>query len=174
MRNFALIFTAASLSFLTACASQHVNAERTEAVLPLNHAWVDGLRVEYITTDISDAPMAKMAGVNYVPRLADAIPHGGSKSILERVYKFPGGEQISIFQSAPKPTGAANSDQNYSPLWRLVLVHWIHQEKVHELKSEAELQAAEDSGDVSLQTTAIVVNCPVIRGADQQTLKGVR
>jgi hypothetical protein len=174
MRIFAIIFATISLSFLNACASQHLNVERTEAILPLSQAWVDGYRVEYVTTDISDALMAQMAGVNYVPRLADAITHSGSKSILERVYKFPRSEQISIFQSGPKPTGAANLDRNYSPLWRLVLVQWTRPEKVHELKSEVELQAAEDLGDVSLQVTEIVVNCPIIRGGDKQALKDVR
>ena len=166
------MLTTASLSFLVACAGPHIASETT--ALPLNRAWFDGHKVEYITTDISDASMAQMVGVNFVPRLADAITHGSSNSILERVYKFPGGEQISIFQSAPSPTGAGNLDRNYSPLWRLVMVRWLYTEKVRELKSEAELLAAEDLGEVSLQVTDIVANCPVTRGFDGQILKGGR
>jgi len=55
-------------------------------------------------TDISDAGMAREAGANFVPRLALAIPAPGRPSLVERVYKFPGKEQISVFQSAPLPT----------------------------------------------------------------------
>ncbi|MBY0571982.1 MAG: hypothetical protein K2P61_11895 [Burkholderiaceae bacterium] len=178
MRNcstiLATIFVTASCICLTACVSSYVPTERTEVILPLNRAWVDARKVEYVTTDISDVEMAKMAGVNYVPRLADAVPRNGAKSLLERVYKFPGGEQISIFQSTPLPTGAANADINYSPLWRIVLVRWLKRDKLRELTSEADVHAAEDAGEVSLQVTDIVANCPVVRGTDGQSLKGAR
>ena len=173
MRFFISSITIILISLLTACASTHFEAGRNETVVPLHHAWVDGQKVEYITTDISDAQMANAAGVNYVARLKNAITESGPNSVLERVYKFPNGEQISIFQSAPKPTGGANANQEYSPLWRLVLVEWAKPEKAHELKSEAELLSAEDAGDVAVQVTKIVVNCPIIRGSDGKALKGV-
>lgn len=169
-----MILSSVSLSLLTACAGQYVDIGRTETVLPLNRAWVDGQKVDYVTTDISDAAMAQMIGVNFVPRLAEAITFGSARSILARVYKFTAGEQISIFQSAPNPTGAANSDRSYSPLWRLVQVRWLKQDKIRELNSEEALLAAEEAGELALQVTDIVVNCPVTRGADGQTLKGGR
>lgn len=161
-------------SVLSACASSTFDVGRTETVLPLNRAWIDGKKVEYVTTDISDSAMAKTAGVNYVPRLRDAIPKDNSRSILERVYKFPNAEQISIFQSAPSPIGGDNADQNYSPLWRLVLAKWVKTERVRELKSEAELLSAEDKGEISLTVTDIVVNCPVTKYTDGKSLHGVR
>lgn len=158
------------LVLLSGCASQV--ATRTETVLPLNRAWVDGRLVEYITTDISDQGMASMAGVNYVPRLRDAI--GAPRSVLERVYKFPGGEQISIFQSAPSPVGPNNADRAYSPLWRLVMVKWRPPHTPRELKSEEALLAAEEAGQVSLEVTDIVANCPVTRTPGGEGLKGSR
>ncbi|WP_213031335.1 DUF7482 domain-containing protein, partial [Acinetobacter baumannii] len=85
-------------------------------------AWVQGHQVEYITTDISDAAMARSEGVNHAPRLARAVGVPGRPSATERVYKFVNGEQIGIFQSAPLPAGAATAGQSYSPLWRMVLV----------------------------------------------------
>jgi hypothetical protein len=127
---------------------------------------VNGGQVEYVSTDVSDAAMAKIAGINFVPRLAAAIAEGSNASLVERVYKFPKGEQISIFQSAPLPTGAANVDRDYSPLWRIVLVRWIKPDRVRELKSEEELLSAQDKEEVSLEITKIVANCPVIRGVD--------
>lgn len=160
--------------FLSACANQGQIPERSETVLPLHKAWFDGRTVEYVTTDISDAGMARMLGVNYVPRLRDAIRGPGQGSLVERVYKFAGDEQITIFQSAPTPAGAANQDQNYSPLWRVVLVRWLPGKSVRVLTSEEAVLTAQDKGEVALEETQIVINCPVIRGANGQPLQGVR
>jgi hypothetical protein len=158
------------LLLVAGCAN--VSAVRTETVLPLSRAWVDGRQVEYITTDISDAPMAQAMGVNFVPRLRNAI--GAPNSVLERVYKFSAGEQISIFQSAPRPVGANNTDRAYSPLWRLVLVAWRTPDQRRELKSEEELLAAQEAGHVTLELTDIVVNCPVTKTVGAEGLAGVR
>lgn len=141
--------------------------------LPREQAWVDGRRVEYVTTDISDAAMAAQAGINHVPRLAGAVG-SGSTSLTERVYKFADGAQISIFASGPAAVGAARPDPNYSPLWRLVLVRWKPGKTPRELRSEEALLDAQASGDVELDVTAIVVNCPVTRGVDGTALRGVR
>ena len=159
---------------LAACATHSFDAGKTEVVLRLQHAWVDGQLVEYVSTDISDPDAAKLNGLNYVPRLALAIPSDGRKSLVERVYKFPKGEQISIFPSAPTPAGGANVDVNYSPLWRLVMVSWLKPEHIRELKSEEELLTAQDRGEVSLRITNIVANCPVVRSADGTRLLGSR
>ncbi|TAF83294.1 MAG: hypothetical protein EAZ54_04975 [Curvibacter sp.] len=165
--RYALFLTALLVS---GCA--HHTGHRTETVLPVSRAWVDGRQVEYVTTDISDAAMAKAMGVNYVPRLRQAI--GAPQSVLERVYKFSADEQISIFQSAPRPVGALNTDSAYSPLWRLVMVTWRAPHAARVLKSEEELLAAEDAGQVQLELTDIVVNCPVTKAVGGEGLTGVR
>lgn len=167
-----LTIAIASVVLLIGCAGPRFDAGRTETVLPLHRAWVDGRQVEYITTDISDGAMAEAAGVNHVPRLRDAI--AARPSVLERVYKFSQGEQISIFQSAPRPVGAANTDRSYSPLWRLVLVTRTTPHPGPELTSEEELLAAEEKGLVSLKVTDIVINCPVTRAVGGGGLTGVR
>lgn len=163
-----------ALPLLAACASPIFDVGRTETVLPLSRAWVDGRVVEYVTTDISDLAMATMMGANYVPRLADAVGASRGRSLLERVYKFPKEEQISVFQSAPSPVGAENRDQSYSPLWRVVFVQWAKTALVRELKSEEELLAAEEKKELALEVTEIVVNCPVTRQTGGQSLRGVR
>ncbi len=84
---FALMLTAA---LLAGCAGQGFDVNRAETVLPLKRAWVDGRTVDYITTDVSDAVMARAEGANYAPRLAGAVGITGKASILERVYMFPG------------------------------------------------------------------------------------
>lgn len=159
---------------LTGCASPLFDVGRTETVLPLNRAWVDGRIVEYVTTDISDLAMARMMGANHVPALASAVRSPPGQSLVERVYKFANAEQISIFASAPSPVGAENQDRSYSPLWRVVLVHWTNPTLKRELKSEEDVLAAEEKKELSLEVTGIVVNCPVTRNAGGQALKGVR
>jgi hypothetical protein len=162
------------LSLLTACASPVFDVGRTETVLPVSRAWVDGKTVEYITTDISDLPMATMMGANHVPGLAAALKSAPGQAFVERVYKFPDGEQISIFPSAPHPAGPDNKDRSYSPLWRVVHVRWLDPAFRREIKSEEELLAAEEKKQVSFEVTDIVVNCPVTRSASGQALGGVR
>jgi len=168
----AVLAWGAAALLLSACSS--FDAGRTETVLRLQHAWVDGRQVAYISTDISDAGAARQNGVNHVPRLADALPADGRPSLVERVYKFPQGEQISVFPSAPRPAGGANADTGYSPLWRLVMVTWLRPERAHELKSEEDVLAAQERGDVALRVTNIVANCPIIQAADGSRLTGSR
>jgi len=156
-----------ALTLLGACSTPQ------GITLPREQAWVDGRRVEYVTTDISDAAMAAQAGINHVPRLAGAVGTG-SASLTERVYKFADGAQISIFASGPAPVGAARPDPNYSPLWRLVMVRWKAGKPPRELRSEEALLDAQGKGEVELDVTGIVVNCPITRGVDGTALRGVR
>jgi hypothetical protein len=135
---------------------------------------VDGRRVEYVTTDISDPAMAQALGVNLVPRLAQALPAPGRPSLVERVYKFTDDSQITVFQSAPSPTGLTHADSPYSPLWRMVLVRWNKPAMARELKSEEQVLSASDAQELSLQITDIVVNCPITRSVDGQAIRGVQ
>jgi len=157
---------------LSACST--FDAGGSETVLRMQHAWVDGQKVAYVSTDVSDAAAARQNGVNHVPRLADALAGAGRASLVERVYKFPKGEQISIFPSAPRPAGGANTDTGYSPLWRLVMVTWVRPDRVRELRSEEELLAAQDRGELALRVTDIVANCPIVQAVDGSRLTGSR
>ena len=151
---------------LGACTVLPGTAPRPVVSLPLNFAWFEGRKVEYITTDISDPAMARALGVNWVPRLAQAIPEPGRPSVLERVYKFADDSQITVFQSAPAPTGPGNADKSYSPLWRMVLLRWQRPGQARELKSEEQVLSAVEAGDVTMEITGIVVNCPITRSVD--------
>ena len=65
------------------------------AALPLQQAWFEGQRVQYISTDVNDAAMAQALGINHAPRLGDALPEEprrpGQRSALERVVRDTGG-----------------------------------------------------------------------------------
>ena len=162
-----------ALSLVLAACAQAPQQRADEVVLPRQQAWVDGRRVDYVTTDISDAAMAARLGVNHAPRLRDAIGSGRA-SVTERVYKFADGRQISIFPSGPAALGAARPDPNYSPLWRLVLVTWKPGAAVRELRLEEAVLAAADAGELLLSVTDIVVNCPITRPAEGPALRGAR
>ncbi len=160
------------LLVLAACA-----APATHVGLPLQQAWFEGLKVDYVTTDISDAAMASAMGVNHVPALAQAlapVAPGRPRTPVERVYKFANGEQLSIFPSVPRPVGGANADASYSPLWALVEVRWKAGATPRLLSSEEALLAAEQAGQVELRHTGIVVNCPVVRTPGGGALSGLR
>jgi len=146
--------------------------------LPVQQAWFEGRRVDYISTDVSDAAMASMMGINHVPQLAAAAAPAGSlpgtRNATDRVYKFSKDEQIAIFASAPLPAGADNTSRAYSPLWVVVMVDWVAGRTPRGLVSEEAVLAAEEKGDVKLTRTSIVINCPVVRSADGRGLRGVR
>lgn len=144
--------------------------------LPLQQAWFEGRLVGYVSTDASDAEMARSMGLNHVPQLAAAAaPPGsppGTRSAIDLVYKFPGGEQFNVFPSAPRPAGADNTNRSYSPLWLVVLVQWQPGHAVQTLRSEEAVLAAAERGAVRLTRTTVVVNCPVVIDAEGRALPG--
>jgi hypothetical protein len=134
--------------------------------MPVSLGWYNGERVYYITTDITDPPMARGAGVNLALRMRDAIPSypkpPEQKDVLERVYKFPNGEQDAVFASIPNPVGPLSSDAHYSPLWILYTVRGVAGRNSDLLSSEEAILAAQDAGNVTVTRTAIVINCPIV------------
>jgi hypothetical protein len=148
--------------------------------LPLRKAWFEGRIVHYVTTDISDAAMAREAGVNHVPLLADALlPEGAARAFpgwrapVDRVYKFMNGEQDTVFPSAPRPVGADNIDRGYSPLWQLYELRWRPGATARLLTSEEAVLAAQERGELEITPTRIIINCPVVSDAQGGALRGV-
>ena len=156
-----LIFSVFSLS---ACSSLDKNPEYSA---PLLSAWYNGKMVHYITTDVSDRDMAREMGANYAPRLRDAIPDypkpPRQKTVIERVYGFPDGEQPNnVFGSAPSPVGYHSTDEQYSPVWHMYWVRWTVPGDASVLTSEEAILDAEERGLITLERTDIVVNCPIV------------
>lgn len=134
--------------------------------LPASAGWYADRRLLYITTEITDLAMAERAGYTYAPRLRDAVPvypkPPDVRTVLERVYKFPGGEQDAVFASAPTPPGPASRDASYSPLWIAYLVRWKDGVARRTLTSEDAVLAAEESHEITVERTTIVINCPIV------------
>lgn len=138
-----------------------------QVTLPLLTGWYEDKPVHYITTDVSDREIAKKYKANFAPRLSDAIPNypkpPQQKTILERVYVFPKGEQAgNVFASIPQPLGFASEDRAYSPIWIMFTVDWLLPENVYELRSEESILDAEEKGLVKITRTDMVANCPII------------
>ncbi|MCP5207222.1 MAG: hypothetical protein H7A01_08490 [Hahellaceae bacterium] len=154
-------------AIMSACAQQPSTAPDNATIsLPVIGGWYEGTKVYYLTTDISDKELAAAMGANYVPRLEDAIPNypkpPAVKTVLERVYVFPGKEQPSILASAPQPIGPNSHDNQYSPLWLVYEVSWNQGADKKEITSEEPLLAAEEKGLLTITRTRKVVNCPIV------------
>jgi hypothetical protein len=142
--------------------------------MPLQQGWYDGKAVFYITTDVSDALVAKAKQANFAPRLAHALTAaraGGTAvvkpSSVDKVYAVTNFAQGSVFASAPLPMGYQNAETAYSPLWQMVTVTWKPGAAPRALTSDEEILDAEEKGQVVLQATDVVLNCPIVhRGAD--------
>ena len=157
---------AQSTTGMSNSASMSMSSEGP-TVPPVN-GFIDGQKMLFIHTEISDAGIAKiltdmMGGspVLVVPSLANA-----PDDMLAPVYVFtngysgmgpmgPLGGQPDIFDKAPGEAG-------YSPLRNIILVTWSDDASVTTLKSFNALQSAIDSGAVSIKEAGVVVNMPFL------------
>lgn len=145
--------------------------------MPLQTGWFEGEPVFYLTTDVSDAEVARDKRANFAPRLAEALPRGtplpGQPSSVDKVYAVTNFTQASIFASAPLPVGPLSRDTAYSPLWRMVKVTWVSASQATTLRSEEQVLAAAESGAVRLEPTRVVLNCPIVHRGPRGGLEGV-
>jgi hypothetical protein len=172
-----LAFVAALAAALAGCA--HAPAPPGQALvhLPVLKGWFDGEAVLYVTTDVSHADVAAAKGANFAPRLAHALPAGpaqpGRRSSVDKVYAVVNFAQPSVFASAPRPVGPASGDTAYSPLWQMVKVTWQPGRSPRELRSEEAVLDAAEKGEVQLEPTPVVINCPIVQRPGQGALPGL-
>ena len=144
---------------------QKLSNANVPVVLPLIKGYVKGHEVLYITTEASDKKVAEYltnitgSRVVYAPALNNA-PAGS----LANIYEFkngikgtgPEGFQPNVADSQP-------GDRGYSPIWRINLVEWKQGVTPRELKSEIDIIAAQDKGDLSIKPGNVIVNCPFVK-----------
>lgn len=165
----AMVLTLATIAVAGCAASGGLRVSRPDETvnLPLVQGWFEGRRAFYVTTDVSDPEMARRAGANYVPRLANALPPEpkvpGTPSSIDRIYMVTNFKQGNVLPSAPQPLGPGNSSNAYSPLGQIVTVSWKTGETPVLLRSEQEVLGAEDAGRVILEPLRVIANCPVVR-----------
>jgi hypothetical protein len=71
----------------------------------------------------------------------------------------PGGFQLPVANAVP-------GDKDYSPLWQTNFVKWNDNATARELKSVEEIMTAQNSGELTITETNIVVNSPAIKWRD--------
>lgn len=153
-----------ALVVLSGCAVSPGARTGDFAALPAGKAYAEGTEIFFIHTEASDQDIADkltqmmQSPVLYVPALA-AVPD----SALANVYVFenglkgkgPLGFQADVFDNPPGLAG-------YSPLRRMVLVSWADPAQARELRSAAEILAAETTGAVTLTRPGVVINMPFV------------
>jgi hypothetical protein len=132
--------------------------------IPAGMAYVDGQEIRFIHTEVSDSGVAEVltkmmnSPVLVVPALAQ-VPD----SSLATVYVFkngvkgigPLGFQPDVFDNPP-------GNEKYSPLRKILFVTWNDESKARELKSLADVLASEQAGEITLETSDVVVNMPFV------------
>ena len=166
-------------ALLVACAVPPQTSVAQRALqLPLLQGWCEGEAVFYVTTDVSDAQVAREKNANYAPRLANALPpsprQSGRGSAADKVYAVMNFGQDSVFASAPDPMGHLNRYQAYSPLWQMVKVTWKPNQSGRTLRSEEEVLDAAEKGLLVLEETSVVLNCPIVHRGKRGGLPGVQ
>ena len=160
MRKWAI----AAVIFLIAFAGVSIGYYLNPAGVPPVKAYTEGTEIKFIHTEASDPKVAKLltemmgSPVLVVPALAKS-----PEAVTANVYVFtsgvrgegPFGFQIDVFDSPPGADG-------YSPLRALNLVTWKHDQAARELRSFAEVKAAAEKGDVTIERPGIVINMPLL------------
>jgi hypothetical protein len=133
--------------------------------IPLIMGYADGNEVFYITTEASDEGVANhltdLTGfrVVYTPAIANT-----PKTALANIYEFTNGiEGIGPAGFQPNVADSQPGDPEYSPAWAVQHVAWTDGSTPRELTSEDEILAARDAGEVTIEETGVVVNCPFIQ-----------
>jgi len=161
---------------VTACTTgreKPVAAEEFYETIPVVDGYFEGGKVWFIHPDVSNAEISekltRMISYKtlYVPKHNEVIDAGK----LAKLYVFtngidhkgvkpwgggPFGYQIDIFDSIP-------GDEQYTSIRRPYVVSWNEESRPRILKSEKELLAAEEKGELTITETDFVVNVPVLR-----------
>ena len=149
--------------FLAACQPEKMGQT---AILPVGRAYAEGQVIYFIHTEASDAEIADLltkmmdSPVLFVPGLS-----GSPESSLANVYVFSNGIQgMGPLGFAPDVFDNPPGTAGYSPLRRLNVVTWADPAGARELKSAADVLAARDAGEVTIEQKQpeVVINMPFV------------
>jgi hypothetical protein len=154
----------------TAEDSQRID-KRPHVRLPMIAGYHEGRKVWFIHTEASEQKMAKMLTkmVDYPTTYAPALGKV-EKDEAGKIYVFKNGisgkgieawgggpfnQQIDVLDSVP-------SDEGYTPLRIPQFVTWKEGATPRVLRSEKEILEAERAGELTIKTSDVVVNAPVV------------
>lgn len=115
----------------------------------------NGERAFFIRTDVSDQSFAREVGAVFAPKLAAALSTGQPATAdLYLFERTAAGGQLPVLSSIP-------GRPDFSPAFRVHRVSWRGRARV--LSSAADVRAAAQNNDVTINSTNIVVNYPVVK-----------
>jgi hypothetical protein len=122
--------------------------------MKLHQAFFNGQPAYFVRTDASDQAYAKQEGLVYVPLLNGAL--AAKPAATGDLFLFEGGAdgQFPVLSTVP-------GTPNFTSLSVLNRVRFTGAKSV--LDSAEKIRAAQQSGAVTIETTKIVVNHPVVR-----------
>jgi hypothetical protein len=117
----------------------------------LHHGLFEGEDVYFIRTDTSDQGFAQTEGLVWAPKIAVL----SSEGLTGDAYLVEGAsDQPVVLSSAPGRT-------DFTPAWRISRGRWKGSPR--DVTSVADLRDAEAAGDLTVQSTDIVMNGPVVK-----------
>lgn len=162
-RRAVLLFVAVFASLVVAGCTPK-SGQIPTAALPAGKAWAEGKEIFFVHTEASDAGVAeKLTNMMKSPVIFVSSLAKVPADSLAQVYVFtngvagkgPFGFQADVFPSPPGTDG-------YSPLRNINAVTWANPAKARELKSVAEVIAAKDAGEITIEQPGVVVNMPFV------------
>jgi hypothetical protein len=144
--------------------AQQETLKTTSIEIPVSKGYVDGKIAYFIATDASNEQAVKSImnntgfTINYAPILAQ-IPEsqrGQGYLFLNGIKgEAPNGFQLPVANAIP-------GDEDYSPIWESNFVKWNDNATAKELKSVDEVLSAQNSGELTVTETDIIVNSPAV------------
>jgi hypothetical protein len=116
--------------------------------------YYDGHKDTYLNTDVSDKAEATAMHINYAPGLK-AVP----VSSAPEIYLVQGSAargQLAVFGSEP-------GEASYSPIWKETILTWKSGASKVLITSDTQIDQLEKKGVLSERTTAIRLNCPIVK-----------
>ncbi len=139
-----------------------------EIDIPMMRGYENGNEILFIATEASDnqtaAQITEQTGfkVNLSPLLAEA-----PENATGRAYIFENGVEGEGPQGFQLPVmNARPGQEGYSPLLQINLVTWNEDAQATELRSEQDIMAASDAGQLSINQTDVIVNHPAVQWQD--------
>lgn len=133
------------LQYPAALGDGYVTVKMQQGWWNLGPAW-------YICTDTNDISFARWYNLTLSPKLSSAIP-----AATRRVFIVtnPSATQLWLFDSAP-------GEAAYTPLWRVIYATWNPGATKRPLSHWSQVTDLAFEGKITLTTTNIVVNCPIL------------
>ena len=121
---------------------------------PVVYGYYDGHVDTMISTDVSSKSQASAKNINYAPSLL-AQPAGKDPNLYMVSGTAAPGQPV-VFNTEP-------GGSDYSPLWQEVTVKWKPGVKPVLLVKDDQINALAAKGQLTLTSTGIVLNCPIVK-----------